>query len=670
MNRVILTFTAIFICFLSNAQDFKFGKVSIEELEEQVHPLDSTANAAVLYKSENIRIEYRQGVGFIQLREVHERIKIYNKDGFNWATKKVRLYNESKSQSEDLQSLKGHTYNLVDGKIEEDKLKRDGMFEEDANKYWKYETFTMPNIKEGCIIEYSFQVESPFLGIDDIDFQYTIPINKFELSVKMPEYFVYNKYFNPRSQYSPNIKTSAENKRVTVNYRAATSEKSIVTTMKSSDLSYKEYIIESNETNIPALKDEPMVDNLDNYRAKLILEHSATMWPNEPIKSYSTTWDDVTKSINDDSDFGNQLERSGYYEDEIDAIIAGQSDPIQKTLLIFNFIKSKVKWNGFLGFTSDIGVKKAYSEGAGNCADINLMLVSMLRYAGIKANPVLISTKNHGIPLLPTRQGFNYVICLVEDPNLSTMLDATDPYSSFNILPTRDLNWQGRVIREDGTSDWVNLIPSQVSNEAGFLNVKINPDFTIEGKVRTQLSDYLALRYRNSFVDVNEDEVVKYLEKDNGEIEISDLEIENLKDASQPIKMMYSYTIGDGVEEIGDKLYFSPMLFLATKENPFKQDKRNFPIDLTQPISEKYNVNIMLPDGYKVESLPQNERFLFNDKVGEYSYLINQNGKFLQVISKLDINTTLILPEDYEYFKNFFSLFVQKQAEKVVLSKI
>jgi hypothetical protein len=294
----------------------------------------------------------------------------------------------------------------------------------------------------------------------------------------------------------------------------------------------------------------------------------------------------------------------------------------------------------------------------------------MLRYAGLKANPVLVSTKNHGIPLLPTRYGFNYVICLVENQNFNAMLDATNPYSTFNVLPTRALNWQGRVIRENGSSDWVNLTPSQPSNEIGSLNVKINPDLTIEGKVRYQLSDYLAFRHRNRFVDVNQDEFIKYLEEDNGEMEISDLEIENAKDLSQPVKVTYNYILRGAIDEIGDKLYFSPLLFLATNENPFKQNKRNFPIDLTQPISEKYSVNIMLPEDYKVESLPQSQKFQFKGEIGEYSYLVSENGKFLQLISKLDLNTTLILPEDYEYFKDFFSMFVQKQAEKIVLSKI
>jgi hypothetical protein len=76
---------------------------------------------------------------------VHERIKIYDKEGFDWATKKIRLYNEQNSTSENIYKLKANTYNLIDENIETDKLKKDGVFEEELNKYWKIKSFTMPN---------------------------------------------------------------------------------------------------------------------------------------------------------------------------------------------------------------------------------------------------------------------------------------------------------------------------------------------------------------------------------------------------------------------------------------------------------------------------------------------------------------------------------------------
>jgi hypothetical protein len=61
------------------------------------------------------------------------------------------------------------------------------------------------------------------------------------------------------------------------------------------------------------------------------------------------------------------------------------------------------------------GVKKAYKDKTGNVAEINLMLTAMLRYAGLNANPVLVSTRSNGIAIFPNRTAFNYVIAAVEN---------------------------------------------------------------------------------------------------------------------------------------------------------------------------------------------------------------------------------------------------------------
>jgi hypothetical protein len=574
--------------------------------------------------------------------------------------------------SENLYKLKAYTYNLVDGKIIDDKLKNDGIFDEELNKYWKVKSFTMPNIQEGCIIEFTYEISSPFLAIDDLELQYTIPINVLEVSVKTPEYFIYNKVLNPQTSYRPEINESSSSRNESVTNTQVLSDNLGVRNSKSSVSQFviNENVIEVNESDIPALKDEPFVDNLSNYQARLKLELTAIKYPNEPYKNLSSSWDAVTKTIYKSNDFGEQLNKSGYYKDDIDVLLTGLESSAQKTFAIYNFVKSKVKWNGYYGYTTDAGVRKAYKEGVGNVGDINLMLVSMLRYAGIGANPVLISTKSHGIPLFPTREGFNYVICFVEDQDVMSLLDATGENATFNTLPVRDLNWQGRVIRENGSSTWIDLTPRKVSKDITSLNVKINPDLSAEGKVRSQKFDYIAKRYRDKYSNLSSEAYIKVLEKDKGNLLISNLEVEGKDNLTEPVKITYEYTMDNALEEIGDKLYLSPLLFLITQENPFKQDERKLPIDLMYPMSDKYIINIMMPDGYDVESLPESQAFDFSDNKGFFKYLVNQNRRFLQVNVELNINTSIILPQNYTFFKQFFAQVVEKESEKIVLKKI
>lgn len=126
MKQLFIFFTIVLVSNFSTAQNFNFGKVSKSELQEKFHSKDSSASAVILYRNEGISFFFSGNEGFMQQREVHERIKIYNKDGFDWATKKVYLY-KGTNQKETLSGLKGFSYNLVDGKIEKDKLKSDGI---------------------------------------------------------------------------------------------------------------------------------------------------------------------------------------------------------------------------------------------------------------------------------------------------------------------------------------------------------------------------------------------------------------------------------------------------------------------------------------------------------------------------------------------------------------
>ncbi|SDI37747.1 transglutaminase domain-containing protein [Winogradskyella thalassocola] len=650
MKNLLLTFVIVLSFNFLSAQDYDFGKISDAELQEKYHPKDSASSAAILYRNEDISFFFSSNEGFMQQRKVHERIKIYNKDGFDWATKKIYLY-QGTGQRETVNGLKGFSYNLVDGKIEKDKLKSDGKFEEDYSEFTKINSFTLPNVKEGTVIEYQYTVTSPRISIDDIIFQFSVPINKLDVRIATPEYYIYKKQTNLQAKFTPNVNETYINTRT--------------------PFDYKINIININEENIPAIRSEAYAGSINNYRSKMAMELTATLNNMKIInKTYSTTWESVSKTIYDSEDFGGQLSRFSIYKDDLEAALDGIEDDFEKAAAVEKLVKSKVKWNGRYGKYAQNGIRSAYKDGEGNDADINLMVVSMLRSQGVNANPVLISTRNNGIPLFPTREGFNYVICSVQKGEEYLLIDATEEYSTNNVLPQRVLNWQGRLIEDNKVSRWISIQPNKKSLESSMLNVTINEDFSVSGKVAQHLTDYVAYSHRNRYAVLTEEDHIKSLEKDKGDIEISELNIENTKDITQPIKVSYEYELSDGIDEVGDKLYFSPLLFLATKENPFKLEEREYPIDFVIPYTDKYMVNIMLPEGYDVESLPKSEALEFKDANVTFTYLVQQNGKYLQLKAQLDIANPLILPVDYKAFKAFYSKIVEKQAEQIVLTKV
>jgi hypothetical protein len=584
--------------------------------------------------------------------------------------KKILLYKGGSGKNEKLIDLKGITYNLIAGKIEKEKLRKEGVFEEDYNEFTEIHSLTMPNIKDASVIEFTYKIISPFTQISDIYFQSIIPINKLEISVSTPQFYYYDKIFNPKSIFYPKIKESRTNRSFSTTSMKQSGFAAVSSEVSYSQSEYYDNTFIISEENIPGIKAESYLGYLDNYLAKMSMELSAVLNENGGIEeSFSSSWEKVSKTIYDNNSFGGQLGEFNFYEDDLSDLLANVEDDFHKAYLVEGLVKSKVKWNGNYGKFAQNGIKSAYKDGEGNDADINLLVISMLRSQGVNANPVLISTRNNGIPLFPTIDGFNYVICSVQKENEYLLIDATEQYSTNNVLPQRVLNWQGRLIQGDGVSSWINVLPNEKSVESTMLNVKMNDDLSISGKVAKNLTSYTAYFYREKYAGLSKEDHIKSLETDKGDLEISELKFENAKDISQPIRINYEYELADGVDEVGEKLYFSPLLFFAIKENPFKLEDRKYPIDFVIPFEEKHLINIMLPEGYIIESIPQSEAVEFKNTQVKFVYQILQNGNYLQLKVSLEINDPLILPSDYKDFKAFYNKIVEKQSEQVVLIK-
>ncbi len=670
MKKILLILLLIVFALLTTfAQNIKFGKVSKQELEEKYYPSDSSANAAILYKKRRTYYDYSDNSGWVLTTKVHERIKIYNKEGNDWATKKIELYNDGEKETV---SIKAYTFNFLNNKIEKTKLKNSEVFNEKINKYWSQKKFTMPNLTKGSVIEWEYTIRSPFYGrINDMVFQYKIPTKYIDTQTIIPEFFVFknqSKGFFPisikRSTKSSNIILNSKN-------RGQNSGRGYVTktTFSQDKIDFMSNVTQCISNNIPALIEEPYINNLNNYITSIKFELTAYKPKYSTHKYFNTTWEDVTKTIYKSSNFGNQLEKTTHFKEDLQNLVNNTAPLNEKIVKIFQFVKNKIKWNEHYGKYTSKGVKKAYKDGVGNVAEINLTLVSMLRQVGVNANPILVSTRSHGISLFPTSKGFNYVIAGVETNNNIILLDATEKYSIPNVLPLRVLNWQGRIVREDESSNSVNLFPKKHTKETCFLNVKIDDAGNLTGLERNIYNGLTALQYRTKYNNITENDLIAILEKDNDDIEINEFKATNKNDLSKSLIHQFDFETDNQVETIGDKMYFSPLLFLAEKENPFKLEDRKFPVDYGVPWEDKYTISIQFPEGYTVESKPKNVAYALPENLGSYKFVTVIKGNKLQVLSDLKINSPIIASTYYKTLKEFYKKMIDKQLEKVVLVK-
>lgn len=668
MRKELLTLLFCVITLITYSQEIKFGKISKGALTENEHPLDSLAEAAYLYKSKEVFIEYTSSNGWSLVTLVHERIKIYKKDAAKYATEEIRLFKRG-GTDEEVNNLKAYTYNLEGGKIKKEKLQKSQIFENETSKNWYSQKFTMPNIKDGSIVEYKYRKVSPYFQyLDRVDLQHSIPINKLNVLVKIPEYFKYKTHYQGYLQMYFN--ESFKNKKMRYSYRSNGGNVGRNTTKydETIDLKYKYY--ELSKENIPAIDDrEPNISSLRNYISSVKFELNSILMPNSQPQYFATSWDAVARRVYKTAAFGEELQKSAYYKADLESLLSGKTSEFEKAAAIFQFVKSKMKWNGTAGKYTSKGVRKAYKENVGNVAEINLMLTSMLRAAGLSANPVLVSTRANGVPMYPTIQGFNYVVSSVSfSDNSFALFDATAPYSLPNLMPLRTINWNGRLVKKDGTSIAINLVPSKHSVHDVNLNVKLSSDGMVNGLMRSKLSNYNAYNYRVRNNHIKESEIRTRIEDENN-IEIENFRISNKLKIAKPINQLVKFSSEDLVEEIGDKLFIAPLLFRANNANPFKLNDRKFPVDFNAPWMDKNTVSIQIPEGYKVASIPETTAISMSDNLAVFKFQVTQVGSKIKTMSVVQFNKAIISPEYYQELKEFYNQMVKKQTEKITLIK-
>ena len=653
-----------FICSISFAQDYEFKKVSKEELSMSVYAQDTTADAVYLHKSRHTYYEDDEVKGWVVYTDVHERIKILTKDGLDYATRTINLYKEGKLEQR-IESIKAFTFNLVDGKVKSEKLSKSGIFENEESENWTEVNLTMPAVKVGSVLEISYRKVSPiWYHLDDIIVQEDIPTAHHYTQIRTLEYFKFSRLIKGNFNAAP--KDYQDTRRITLTYESG---RGLTSETKDASVLFNETVSEYEYIHIPALKEEPYVDNINNYRFTIVHELTSTQNNDGVVKDYSRTWEDVVETIYKGDSFGKQLEKRNFLKEGLAQLLQGSNGYMDRMNRIFDHVKQRMTWNKEYGFTANSGISRAYRDKTGNIGDINLLLTAMLKEAGLNANPVLLSTRSLGKPVFPTINGFNYVIAAVEIDGQRYLLDATEKMTAPNVLPSRVLNWYGTMVMENGLSMKVDLYPNTISQVSTMLTVNLDDFGDINGNVRSNLTLLEALDQRRSYENESISKIEEDLMDDYNLDLVSELELKNLKDPSKPVSVSYDFEKEDAVEIIDGDIYLNPMFFLGMYENPFKLDDRNYPINFVHPYLHRKIININLPEGYTVTNVPEALNISLPDGLGAYTFNIAQaNGK-LNLVCSMTMKQAVVPSLYYETLKEFYSQRVAKESEKVVISK-
>jgi hypothetical protein len=655
--KKIPTYLLLFIFTVKlSAQKFDNFMVTKEMLLEKFHPIDTAAEGCVLSKKMITSFDYITGWGFQINTEAEIYIKIYKKSGLDLANYEIDLQPyKGNTPPDNVRFIKCITYNMTGNIITETPLTKEGIFENKVNEYLNQAKITMPNVKVGSVLKIKYVLNSfNIVRLPTFEFQDKIPTNVAEYFTDYPEFFIYK----PITKGFSNINTTG---------KLVDGSESISKCSNAFSLKLKYVQCKFSLQNIPALKEEPFVDNPENYRISVVNELERTRFPDEPVKDYTTTWEGVAKSIFEDSRFGNELKKTDYFQDDLKPLLVGTTTDIEKVTKIFNFVKNKMAWNEEYGIFSEKGVRKAYNSNIGEVADINFILIAMLKSAGLEANPVLSATIKSGITYNPSRTVFNYVLASCKIGDETILMDATRKNAVLNYLPTKLLNWTGRLIKKNGDSEEIDLMPKNKSIKTKAFLINISDKNEITGKARITSNGYHAMSILEHKSSKNKENRIDFLEKKYENLEISNFKFENLMPESFSIKEEFDFEYKNGIEIINNKILFNPLFFLAESINPFNQTERQMPIYFGFPTQSKIVINITIPENRKIIEIPK--PLSIKTVNGEMSYVCNiiQNENNIQISLTLENNFPVYIKDFYPDISKFYASIQEQESKQIVL---
>lgn len=621
--------TIIALCFLlafstthaEAIKKLKFGKVSMEELTMKTYEKDTAAEAVVLYQ----RAEFNPNSMQFQY---HERIKILKRTGTSHAN--LGYWGRLKSQ------IKGYSYNLVDGKIVKTKLSKDAIFEERVVGELYRTRIALPNVKEGSVIEIEFSQE----GLpNSVEVQKFIPV-------------IYSAVSLPKHQ---NIDFSVR----------------VIGMLGASYSTSDTWIYKD----LPAFIWEPFLISDRDYRVRMEIEVTSYNYTNlhpRLIGMLASSWPMVTKLFNDHLYFGKKINYfSTYLNSTADSIKRISKNEEELARNAFDAIKS-IKWNGQEACYVSQELRQAHQLKSGNSADINLNLLILLRKVGLKAYPVLFSTRSNGKISVysPTITKFNYVAVGVDLPSGTIYLDASEEYAPMGLIPTRLLGCLGHPLDESKRECSVLLKPEKKDKKATRTTLSIDESGKIAGKVITYRDDYNAVDFKNHLkTKTDHDTYIQELETRNPGWYIDSYSFANLDDLYKTFTSQFDVSMSSTAGS-SDIITISPFAFVKPNTNPFQRDTRRYPISFPQEVEHSSTISLQVPEGYKIAELPKSEEFANRDNTVKFTYNVLNTSSGVTITTKFTITKLEFLTAEYSGIRTVYDQMIKKMNESIIIRKI
>lgn len=627
-----------------------YGKIDKADLLLQDCEFDKDAGAYKLLDYGDVSYVSGRNIFKIQT-ERRVRIKILKDKGLENANIKLRYY--SHFNYETIKEISGVTYNLDNaGNVVITKLEKAAIYRKLVNNRTSEVVFTLPDVKVGSVIEYKYSDSKESISsLDDWYFQDDIPTRMSVYKILVPSIF---KFVNQVMAYQK-VEQLKSSRRESISTNRG---------VLSYDSEEKTYIVR----NVPALRDEPFMSAAKDYLQRVVFQLSQIVYGNGQVDEIMSTWPKLTSELLEDEDFGIQLKKNIPHTKELDDSLKLTKDDYKKMLLVHNYIRRNMNWNGVASIYTQNGIKSAWDKKSGSNSEINLILINLLKDAGLTVYPLLVSTKDHGLvnTFYPFLHQFNNTLACVFIGNKRFVLNGADKYNPAWLIPYDVINNDAFIVDTE-KGGWIYLEDEKdIFQNIVFIYSEITADGIMKGEATVTSGGYC----KNSRVKTWKEDKASfkdYFSKSFTGMKIDDIEVRNDDIDTMPLEQKVKFSMQ--LNASGDYQYFSINLFQGLEKNPFIAEERYTDVDYGYNQSYKVIGKIYIPDGFEFEELPKNIKMIMPDTSIVLSRMMQTDANSIDLRLTIDFLKPFYAAEMYPYFQEFYKKLFATLNEQVVIKK-
>ncbi|MBL7996492.1 DUF3857 domain-containing transglutaminase family protein [bacterium] len=511
--------------------------------------------------------------------------------------------------------------------------------------------FTFPAVEKGCIIEYQYRKRKDFPFVMDVWYiQNSMPTMINTYTLKVPKILIdrYNwNWFYKAYNYpvnDPVIERQTLGKQTTIDQT-----QTFNWTLR----------------NIPAFSKESNMPPTSNYHA--YVKFAPDAWK---------SWNDIA------SWYYNKIFLPKYIVTDpikncAKELTADKSNETEMITSIFNSVKSLryVAIELGIGGIQPSQPEEVLTRKFGDCKDKSILLLSLLRAAGITAKPVLVLTASSGImdPGFPN-WNFNHMIVKIETKDkISLWLDPTAQFYNVGEMPWEIEGINVLVINEDGTGSVERTPASSSGQNVTEYDIKVDvsaPDKT-KFDVEIKYNGESNCNRRYYFHEKTHQEIAQFCKSlvvhDYVNAQIDTVILKNVGSPSESLILNFQFSAPNAIQQQGDLYFMNTDPFkLFTDMGWLAKDLRRYPIFFKYPYTVKKKITLTFDrKQFNVRNLPKEIKQVEESLYYSSRFSYDQDNT-ITANEMFSINENQIYPDRYKEARKFFENIKNKMNEKMV----